>query len=395
MWHYACYPRSVGLDATYVASSWTICVCLVAITGRQQHRTARRLAIGPDSDMNVVIRLANIEADRNVLQEAISKWLSPRADAARFDWLYLGCPHGPARVLIAVDGARGTLVGAAAAFPRRLYVSGSPKEGCVLGDFFVVPEYRSVGPAVQLQRACLSMLSSEAFHAYYDLPAATMVPVYKRLFIEPRDRLVRMAKPLRADRKIRERIKLPVVARGVRAAANQVLKIKNRASAKPHICQIAIQENGCGEEFDALARSCSETYGVCTQRTAAYLNWRYRNHFARRFQMLVARRRGRLLAYCVFACEGEDAEIVDLFGVNESSVLIELTKAAAAHAYRQGAITVSANVLASHPSVQIFEKLGFRGRESCPVMHSCPALSGTTQGSMVSNWFLMGGDRES
>jgi GNAT superfamily N-acetyltransferase len=343
--------------------------------------------------MKVAIRAGDLAADRGILIEAIARWLSPEADSRRFDWLYTGCPLGPARVLIATCAEGGSLVGAAAAFPRQIYVAGAQKTGCVLGDFFIAPEYRSIGPAVQLQRACLAMLRSESFQLYYDFPAAAMVPVYKRLSVEPTDKLVRLAKPLRADRKIREWVKIPILAKGLGAAANQILRTSGVFRARPGVCEISLQENPCGEEFTALAESCSASCGVCVARTADYLNWRYRDHFARRFQMLVARREGKLLAFSVSTLDGEDGEIVDLFGTGESDVLAELVKASAARLYQQGAVTLNANVLISHPSVRIFEKLGFRMRESCPAV--CQALSESTHSSIPPNWFLMGGDRES
>ena len=345
--------------------------------------------------MTTAIRLANLETDRGLLIDAIGKWLSPQADSRRFDWLYRDCPFGPARVWIATRGKEGPLVGAAAAFPRQMYVAGVQRKACVLGDFFIVPEFRSLGPAVQLQRACVSMVDSKCFELCYDFPAAAMVPVYKRLSVEAADTLVRMAKPLRADRKIREWVKVPVVAQGLGAAANQMLKMRNQTRPNPAVCEISVQQGACGEEFTALAQSVSGRYGICTARTADYLNWRYRNHYARRFEILIARRESKLLAYSVCTLEGEDGEITDLFGTDEPKVLAELIKAATAHLYQQGAVTVSANVLASHPRIQMFEKLGFSMRESCPVICVDASRSKPNDSAAPNHWFLTQGDRES
>lgn len=287
------------------------------------------------------------------------------------------------------------MVGAAAAFPRQMYVGGVQKKGSVLGDFFIVPEFRSLGPALQLQRACMSIVDSECFDLYYDFPAAAMLPVYKRLAIEPADNFVRMAKPLRADRKIREWVKVPVVAQGLGAAANQVLKIRNHTRPNPTVCEISVQQDPCGEEFNALAKSFSERHGICTARTAGYLNWRYRNHYARPFEILIARRESKLLAYSVCALEGEDGEITDLFGTDEPEVLAELIRAATARLYQQGAVTVSAHVLASHPRVRMFERLGFSMRESCPVICVDASRSKPNDSAGANHWFLMQGDRES
>src|SRR5689334_17291434 len=107
----------------------------------------------------ISIQQANLESDRGLLIDAIRRFLSPQSDEGRFDWLYRKGPHGRAIVWIATDGADGPLIGAAAAFPRRMYADNGVTVGCVLGDFFVAPEYRSLGPAVQLQRACLGSVA--------------------------------------------------------------------------------------------------------------------------------------------------------------------------------------------------------------------------------------------
>ena len=345
--------------------------------------------------MTTAIRLANLETDRGQLIDAMGKWLSPQLNGARFDWLYKGSPYGEACVWIATRGEGGPLIGAAAAFPRTMYVAGVQKKACVLGDFFIAPEYRSLGPALQLQRACMSVMDSGCFEICYDFPAVAMLPVYKRLSIAPADKLVRMAKPLRADRKIREWVKVPAVARGLGAAANQILKVKNRITANPRVCKTSVLEDPCGDEFTALARSVSASYGICTQRSADYLNWRYKNHFARRFEILVARRESKLLAYAVCALEGEDGEITDLFGCDEPEPLAELIKAVADRFYSRGAVTLSMSILASHPWVGMFEKWGFHTRESCPVICIHPSQPRPNDSAERHSWFLTQGDRES
>ena len=41
--------------------------------------------------------------DREILIDALSRYLNPVADARRFDWLYKDNPHGEAQVWIAFD----------------------------------------------------------------------------------------------------------------------------------------------------------------------------------------------------------------------------------------------------------------------------------------------------
>jgi hypothetical protein len=345
--------------------------------------------------MAIAIRRANLRADRGVLIEALSQSLLPQSDGRRFDWLYRECPHGEARVWIAGDSSGNGLLGAAAVFPRRMYVGGKIRVGCVLGDFFIVPHFRSLGPAVLLQRACLEAVGSNGLDVCYDFPAAAMIPVYKRLAIEPQRQFVRLAKPLKIDRTVEARVKTPWLARGMSALGNQMLDSRDRLRSRPADCTLSVHSGLCGEEFSALARAVSTGYGVCVERSAEYLNWRYLRHFARSYELLTARREDALVAYAVFTQDANNADIVDLFGVQEPAILSEVISGVVALLRQRNVMTVSAPMLASHPHVALFESLGFHAREACPVMVYPP--SGHAVGGLGNGepWFLMQGDRES
>ena len=70
-------------------------------------------------------------------------------------------PHGEARAWLAIDGDQETVIGVAAAFPRRFYAKRQTKSlpGCWVIFVFTL-QYRSLGPALQLQRACLGVRES-------------------------------------------------------------------------------------------------------------------------------------------------------------------------------------------------------------------------------------------
>jgi len=342
--------------------------------------------------MSIVIRPADLRAQRDRLIRFLFENLTPLSDGRRFEWLYCDSPHGPARVWIATDGGAGAIVGAAAAFPRRLCVQGVPTPGCVLGDFCIHPRYRSLGPAVQLQRACLADIDSGTFALGYDFPSTSMVAVYKRLRVELGEQMVRLALPLRADRKIAEKVKVLPVARGLSAAVNLLLRLRGRARPGKNPAEISRQGESWGDEFSLLAKQVSAAYGVCVERSSAYLNWRYLAHPHSRHEMLTARRDGELIAYVIFTQTDQDASIVDLFGFEDTEVLGNLVAHAVDLLRQRGVVTVSAPVLASHPRRALFESLGFHAREAVPVLLYRP---GKSLAAANPSWFLMDGDRDS
>src|SRR5436190_1178944 len=130
--------------------------------------------------MGITVRDADLRKDREEIIRFLSENLTPHSDEARFDWLYLSNPCGRARAWMAVDGS-GRTIGVAAAFPRHLSIAGETQSAWVLGDFCIDRQYRTLGPALQLQRLVLVSLSADEQAICYDFPSKAMMSIYGRL----------------------------------------------------------------------------------------------------------------------------------------------------------------------------------------------------------------------
>jgi hypothetical protein len=337
--------------------------------------------------MSLSIRTANLETEREVLTEFLRQHLNPQADAKRFDWLYLRNPHGVARTWLACEAGSGMIVGASAVFPRRIVAAGKPVSGCVLGDFCIRPDFRSLGPALELQRRTLSGLQSAGFEFAYDLPSTSMLGVYKRIGITPQDSLVRMARPLRADRQIAKRVKSETVARGLSAAGNLLLELRDWKLKEAAGWTVELHNGKIGEEFSELANRVAEAGETFVHRSAEFLNWRYLEHPYRKFEILTARHDGQLRGYLVFDQIVDEATIADLFGLDEPELWQSLLARAVALNRERGAAIINAPALASHPRAAQLEALGFSPREAQPLV--------TIGAAPSTRLFIMDGDRES
>lgn len=346
--------------------------------------------------MNIVVHPANLELDREVIIDTLFRHLTPASNGLRFDWVYRHNPHGQAQVWIARDTDSGTIVGTAAAFPRRMYVKGREQLGWVLGDFCMHGQYRSLGPALQLQRACLGEVSSGRMAFCYDFPSPSMMAVYRRLHVKPCQRMLRLAKPLRVDRQVGNLVKSPGIARRLSAVGNAVLASCDRRS-KPQVpSRITLHHGECGEEFSALGTEVGQRYGVCIHRSAEYLNWRYLANPLWRYEMLTARSHGNLQAYAVFCQAGQDAILVDLFGLETPAIISALIHALVAILRQRSIVTVNVPISESHPWVPLLQQLGFRAREASPVIVHASTRSPTPCAVLDDRrWFLMYGDRDS
>jgi len=346
--------------------------------------------------MTIAIRRVALQRERALLIDFLAKYLTPYSNDRRFDWLYLENPIGQAQVWVAEDTRTGTMLGTSAVFPRRFYVRGKETLGFVLGDFCIHPDFRSLGPAIQLQKACIHEMESSIRTMGYDFPSERMLAVHRRLGVRPGDRLIRLAKPLRMDRKVTEKVRVPLVARSISKLGNRLLRWRDQRRKPSRVQQIDWQTGSCGEEFSTLAVTVSADHEVCLARTADYLNWRYVAHPFQRFEILTSRRDGALDAYLVMKQEGEDARIVDLFGTENPGLLSGIVAHAIELLRSRGVVAVSVPVLASHRWVHLFERLGFVKRESTPVI-TYPATGGLSgnQDGHEAKWFLMDGDRDS
>jgi hypothetical protein len=349
----------------------------------------QRLRQPRTGEMAVYVRQASLIDDERILTDLAQRYLSESADERRFRWLYRENPFGPARAWIAYEKEAGA-IGMAAVFPRRMYCDGGVVSGCVLGDLCIATKYRSLGPALQLQRACLECARSEEFAMGYDFPSTTMLGMYERLGILPVAKLVRVVKILRIDEKIRRVLPARILSRPAAAAANFSLSLTDRTSAQPSGLDFRLEDAPCTSEYSELAARIGSSLGICTVRNAEYLNWRYWQHPQVKYEFLAARRASELVAYCAFTTAEASATIADLFGSMDDQAMPGLLHRLVVLLRARGVATVSLPLMDSDPRTTWLRKMGFWAREAVPVM----ALSreGTLSGAQM---FLMHGDRES
>jgi hypothetical protein len=343
--------------------------------------------------MSVQIRRAVLDSDCTDLIELSRRHLAPNADRRRFDWLYFQNPFGSAKAWLAHDSESGAAVGAAAAFPRKFLADGTEKLGWVLGDFCLDEKYRALGPALQLQRACLESVEPP-YEFCYDFPSASMMAIYKRLGITQTGSLVRWAKPLRAEEKLESLTLSKTIAQGLGVIANVALANRGYKGGNSD-CEISAQEGPFGEEFSALDRQLTAIGGIRTVRTAEYLNWRYLAHPSVEHESLTARRKGELIGYIVIATHPKNASIVDLHSIEEPAVIARLLAGAVERLTARNAATANMTVGEGHPWTRIFERAGFIRRESSPYVAAPRPGSTLSAGDFRKNWYLMQGERDS
>lgn len=222
---------------------------------------------------------------------------------AKYDWFYARCPFGEPLLRLLRHGEDGVAVGAAAAGPRRMLRDGRPIEAGVLVDLAVLPEHRSLGPALMLQ-GDLARAGGERFALLYGFPNPKAAAVFKRVGYERLGDIVRRARVLRHADYLARRMPRPLavvagfVLDRVRALADAVQAPAERL--------VASWTDAADARFDTLWAASPKADGLAGVRDAAFARWRFdASPLAKTRYLLLCGADGALRAW--FACQTEES----------------------------------------------------------------------------------------
>lgn len=131
--------------------------------------------------------------------------------AEKYDWFYRRCPLGAPLTVLLRHLPSGEAVGVATAGPRRMRIGARELVAGVLVDLAVLPEHRTLGPALVLQQGLMEAASTR-FALLYGLPNRKAIPVFKRVGYGALGEMVRHARVLRHREYLARRLPVPLAA---------------------------------------------------------------------------------------------------------------------------------------------------------------------------------------
>jgi hypothetical protein len=276
--------------------------------------------------MSISVRPVDFNSESHELLAMLQVNLPALPHQRRFNWLYRSNPDGPAWSWFACQGPSGQPVGVTSVFPRLMWVGSQLMMCGQVGDFAISPGYRSLGPAVLMQRATLEPVDQGTLTFCYDCPPhdAGMAP-FRRLGFKPNFVMDRYALPLRVDRQLRTRLGFhaPFLA----GIGNALLRSYFTRGLRRSDLEIEEYTGPFEEEFSRLDDSVQGSDVIRSSRSAAHLNWRYREDPLQKYRVLTARRHGELVAFLILSFTKEDLTIVDLFGAEFPESALALLEA--------------------------------------------------------------------
>lgn len=348
--------------------------------------------------MGLGIRQASLPNDRAEMLDILNRNFCS-AQELRFDWRHISNPAGESFSWFMYDKSTLATVAMATVFPRYMVVNGQYVRGGQVGEFAVNPEYRSLGPAVQLQRATFQPVDHGKLSFCYDCPPHDEgMSTFVRIGMDPTCNVYRYALPLRSDQYLNRRFGAHLWTKPAVAAANLVLRARRRNQSSRKL-EIREHIGLFGEEFTHLEQAVAKGVGVRASRDARILNWRFVQDPAAsvclpkgtpgRHRVFVARSAGELKAFIVFLIQSDRiALIVDIFGLDLGKTGPSLIETALGICENEGVSTIQSLLSYESGLVPIFQAIGFRRRERNARVVPYIGESARTHSSSAFKWMF-------
>lgn len=323
--------------------------------------------------MNFGIRPVSMSRDRAEMIDILNRNFGADQEL-RFDWRHTGNPAGESWSWFLYEKSSLATVALATVFPRTMRVQGKIVRGGQVGEFAVDVKYRSLGPAVKLQRSTFQPVERGEIALCYDCPPHDEgMSTFVRLGMPAQCEVYRYAIRFRSDEYFAKRLGKGAWTKPVVASANLLLRVSRRKRGATNI-EVRRHAGRFGDEFTHLDEIASVPGSVRSSRNADVLDWRYAQDPtygaaslkdpAAKYQILVARRGGELLGLAVFLIEPHGAaSLVDLFGVDSDVVRMELLDAALDCCRSAGASSLFGLCSNQSELQPLFASFGFCRRE--------------------------------
>lgn len=221
--------------------------------------------------MNYTVTEPHPTRDRNAI---LDLWRAnlPMATGDRYAWLY---ETGPGKNWLAADDS-GAAIGSTGLMLRNFCLSGRQVRVGQAIDLNVVPEHRSVGPALKLQRSLIDSTRTDGIPLVYAVPSKNADPIMRRIGYKVVGKIGRWVKPLRSEYKLREKLPLGPFVRPASFIVDQALRLKSAERGYRRAAAIEVEiAPRFDERFDRLWSRAAPQFQIAGERTSDYLNWRY------------------------------------------------------------------------------------------------------------------------
>ena len=289
--------------------------------------------------------------------------------AAKYDWFYLACPHGPPLLQLLSEDTGAGCLGTACAGRRRLRLRGRDLAAGVLVDLVVLPEHRSLGPALMLQHALIAASEEGSLDVLYGFPNPKAVALCKRVGYQHLTDLVRHARVLRHERYLRARMP-GWLALPTSWLADAAIALRDRWQRRRDPRLRTEWSERADARMDALWHGAPQGDGVIGVRDLRHARWRFDESplAGTRYLWLHCARSGEAQAWFALREQDTALHVLDYWSVDGANGLSPgHVRALLAATRTAGAASVSVEISGNEAQLRGWKDNGFHARGSRPV----------------------------
>lgn len=316
-----------------------------------------------------------------------------RDDGAYWRWRYFGVPNPKNSLLVA--RREGRIVGKVGHIGRRIHSGGKRLTATFMEGLSLPPAERSWSLLTGLLEASARDRRRFSRSFAFGIAGRSEVELFERLGCRILGTLPLLSAVIDGRRFLRTKgVPPPFSLAGW--AADAFLGVRYR-SASRSISVVPLREAFDGS-FDDLWRDAESRRCVAVVKDASYLNWRYRFHPGRGYEILTARRDGKLEGWTVFSTDRKKRGfILELMARDDlTDILRALLQEALIRMRSRGAVVVTASCLDNAPARATFRSAGFRPwpriASSTRMILETPAQGKSGPEAELSNWDFTLGD---
>lgn len=314
----------------------------------------------------------------------------------RYEWIYLRNPAGRARCWLLRHDASGAFVGAAAQFPRVFSFDGRVVRGAIGADYSVLPEHRTLLPAMKLQRVATSEGKRNGISFLYGFPAANSAPVLTRSGYKQLGMRSVLGKPLTTRGRL-NRLAGPFMA-GLLVPAADLVWHSYWKVRRPPVRRRVVTEllDEFDDRFDRLWDSMPGRRALLGVRNREYLNWRFKEApYPIEYRVWTLQDAGGdLKGYIVFHTWESRVVVDDVLCLDEREYLTSLTASFGDMCRRSGHAAITVPYFGDPMLAEALRRDGFRDMPTTAqaiVSSDDPAICKPGPGAMQM-WWLFASD---
>ena len=236
-------------------------------------------------------------------------------DERRLDWSYRNNVNNTPTVYLVKNTTNNEYFGSLTIFPREYYLEQKKVMGGTAGDFCIKKTYRSLGPALALQKHALQNLNSDEVLLTFPNKASEKVAI--RAGFRSIGYMIAYAKPLKASYVVKKMKKFTLL-KYLTPFIYVFLRCRDFKAhrAKGVVLKNIVQE--IDERFDWLWEDTKSRHSFIGDRSSKYLRWRFSaNPYENYNAFIVEGEKEQLLGYLIYAVR-EQIVFIDDFLWNGS-----------------------------------------------------------------------------